>query len=215
MNDVKFKDTEIVRIQGKEFVLLGGRLRVAHELHASKISITTELVTFSLTDHAVVRATIETPAGTYTGTGTATKARDPRMVHCLVETAEARAVARGLRLAGVAPECVGAEEVADDEVVVRLDASRPAGEPVPGRSASTSTNHGAGRNGTPATSAQLRCIRALARQAGQEPEDLVESVAPGTAMESLTLSAASRVIDQVQARARGNNGIGHGHASGR
>lgn len=211
MNDVKFKDNEIVKIQGKEFVLLGGRIRVAHELHGGKISITTDLVTFALEDHAVVRATIETTSGTYTGTGTATKARDPRMVHCLVETAEARSVARGLRLAGVAPECVGAEEVADEDgVIVRLDGHRASADVAP----TSSRTHGdAARNGTPATTAQLRCIRALARQAGEEPDELVAGVLPGVTLDNLSLSAASRVIDQVQARARSSNG--NGHASGR
>lgn len=207
MNDIKFRDHEVVRIQGKEFVLLGGRLRVAHELHGGKISITTELVSYVLEDHAVVRATIETPAGTYTGTGTATKARDPRMVHCLIETGEARAVARALRLAGVAPECIGAEEIADeDEGIVRLDGSRGASESPAPRPAVPGTNGGAHRNGTPATTAQLRCIRALARQAGQEADELIAGVLPGATLEGLSLSAASRVIDQAQARARGGNG---------
>src|SRR5690349_10822692 len=99
----KFRDEELVIVQGRSFPVIGGRLRIVHE-DCQKVSIQTELVAFELDRHAIVRATIETDKGICNGTGVATAVRDPKLADALVELAETRAVARALRYAGYGVE---------------------------------------------------------------------------------------------------------------
>ena len=86
-----FKDEELVTIRGRVFPVIGGRLRIVHEDN-QKVSIRTELLEYVLDEHAVARATVETQSGEFTGTGVATKGRDPKLVDALLELAETRAV---------------------------------------------------------------------------------------------------------------------------
>lgn len=208
VNDAKFKETEIVRVQGRDFPVVGGRLRIAHEIHQGKLSIVTELVEYQIDQYAVVRADVSATGGRFTATGTATAARDPKLSESLLELAETRAVARALRFAGIGVEMVSLEEIGAGDV---LDGEAPRQElrAMPGQGGAHSNHaNGSGARGTPCTTAQRRALVALSRQLGQDLDDVVAKMFPGTDADRLSLSQASALIDKMKARA--SNGAGAG-----
>lgn len=208
MNDAKFKENKIVRVQGRDFPIVGGRLRIAHEIHQGKLSIVTELVDYRIDQHAVVRADVGTDGGRFTATGTATAARDPKLTDSLLELAETRAVARALRFAGIGVETCAFEELGEGEV---LGGDRARGE---NRTSVQGSNDGS-RNGrrrpTLASSAQKRAIESLARRLGRDVTAVLHGILPGTDLETLTLIEASSIIDLLKSKA--GNGHGNGHAA--
>lgn len=205
-NGSAFRAEELVKIQGRDFVVIGGRLRLLHSAGA-KASIITEVIDYTLDQHAVVRAKVLTETGEFTGTGVASAGRDPKLVDALVELAETRAIARALRFAGIGVECVGFEELGAGPI---LDGTAPPQElRVAGGNAHQHSNGNGGSHQTPATSAQRRAIVAIARSAGRDVADLVGVVYPGVGLDDLTLSMASAVIDRARGKSNGN-----GHAAG-
>ncbi len=114
-----FRKEELVKVQGKMFPVVGGRLRLAHEENKS-LSIETEVISFDL-ELAVVQALVKTEKGYYNGLGNASVRRDKVLANAILELAETRAIARALRFAGYGVEYTGFEEVentanlADDE----------------------------------------------------------------------------------------------------
>lgn len=207
MSEIKFADGDLVRIQGKEFMVLGARLRIAHQVFKDRISITTEVIDHVLEQQAVVRARVVVPAGEFTATATASAARDARLVQCLLEVAEARSVARALRYSGIGVEFVGHEELGDGPVL-EGEAVRQELRSVPGRVNGGTQTGGNGSRGTPCTAAQRRALQSLSRQIGQELEQVVAKVYPGTDSDHLTLPQASALIDKMRAKA--GNGAGAG-----
>lgn len=206
-----FKQEEIVRVQGKEFPVLGGRLRIAHELFKDRLSIETELIDYAIDSHAVVRARVETPTGVYSATGTATAARDPKLADSLLELAESRACARALRLSGVGTETCGYEEVAcrEGEDPVPFPRERVKG-PTPSQDDARPARI---IPGPPATAAQRRCLETLAKKIRIDPYALVARYLPGAELDQLTLREASKAIEEVQSRIK--NGNGHGETERR
>lgn|GEM_PF-676697 len=205
-----FKDHEVVRVQGKEFPVIGGRLRIVHEVNKEKLSIITVIVDYQLDRHAIVRAKVETRVGSFTATGTATAARDPKRVDSLIELAETRAVARALRFAGIGVECCGFEELGAGEA---LDGHAPRQlrddhqERERGQIGQKGRENGNGLS-IRVTSAQRRAIESLSHRLGIEPDDAVGKIFQGMTLDDLTLSQASQLIDQLRAKA--GNGGGNG-----
>lgn len=107
-----FRDYELVKFQGKEYPIVGGRLRLAHEEN-SELSITTNIVNLT-DDRVVVQASIKTEKGNFSGLGNASVKRDRLLSNALIELAETRAIARALRFAGYGVEFTGFEEMPDD-----------------------------------------------------------------------------------------------------
>lgn len=209
VNDAKFRETEIVRVQGRDFPVVGGRLRIAHEIHQGKLSIVTELVDYQIDQYAVVRADVSATGGRFTATGTATAARDPKLTDSLLELAETRAVARALRFAGIGVECCAFEELGAGGV---LDGEAPRQElravPAQTTAAGGHANGNGGNRGTPCTSAQRRALHSLARQLGQDLEEIVPKIFPGLDPDHLSIRDASALIDKMKAKA--GNGAGAG-----
>lgn len=203
-----FKDSEIVTVSGRAFPCIGGRLRIVHELHKDKLSIETELVDYQIDQYAVVRARVTTIGGTFSATGTATAARDPKLVDSLLELAESRACARSLRLSGVGVETCGFEELGAGPLL-QDEPPRQDLRTVPPRPNGAAGN-GNGYRGTPCTSAQRRALHSLARQLGQDLETFVAKVFPDGDADHLTLSQASALIDKMKIKASNGNGAGAG-----
>lgn len=208
----KFTDAELLLVGGRELATIAGRLRLAHE-GVEKLSIKTELIDYELGVRAVVRAEITTAKGAFTATGTATAERDGKVKDALVEVAETRAVARGLRFAGCGFE-LGVEELGDAALAANTvpDARRNVTPPPlsrinPGDDGARRQRRG----GTPATAAQRRCVAALAARLHVDPGALVARFTPGIALEDLSIGDASRVIDAAK-RSAGANGDGRGQA---
>lgn len=204
-----FRDDELVvrrqKVNGEwietPYPKLGGRLRVLHEMNQA-VSITTEIVQMQQ-DFVVVRATIQTDRGTYSGTGTAAAQRDARLADALVELAESRSIARSARFAGVGVEYCGAEEVSHitespDERPVMKQPSEEAnrGGNGNGKRNSSPPNGGNGR----ATQAQVRALHALSRKARYHDEDIINLIAPFAVFrfEDLPKEAASQLIGHLQ-----------------
>jgi hypothetical protein len=212
-NGTGFRSEELVQIQGRDFVVIGGRLRVLHST-STKVSITTEVIDYVLDQHAVVRARVVTETGEFTGTGVASATRDPKLQEALVELAETRSVARALRFAGIGVECVGYEELGSGSVFepepnakeLRSLSAGDGGARRGNGNGSASTNRGSHQ--PPLTGAQRRAIVAIARSVGREVEELVGVLYPDTGLDDLTLAMASAVIDKAK-KSQGN-----GHAKG-
>ncbi|SHI94002.1 hypothetical protein [Lutispora thermophila] len=104
-----FKSEELVKVQGKLFPVVGGRLRLAHEDNSS-LSIETKVISYD-GEIAVIQATVKTEKGVYNGLGNASTKRDRILSNAILELAETRAIARALRFAGYGVEYTGFEEV--------------------------------------------------------------------------------------------------------
>lgn len=112
MMEANFRDDELVKVQGKQYPVVGGRLRLAHEQN-NELSITTNIVNIA-DDRAVIQATIRTEKGSFSGLGNASLKRDRLLSNALIELAETRAIARALRFAGYGVEFTGFEEMPED-----------------------------------------------------------------------------------------------------
>ncbi|MBI5250734.1 MAG: hypothetical protein HY912_14685 [Desulfomonile tiedjei] len=196
--------------QTKVFPVVGGRLRIVHESN-DHLSIETQIVKLE-SDFVVVRATVETTKGKFSGTGTASTQRDARLADALVELAETRAIARALRFGGIGSEYTSAEEVshvvAEPELSTGGNESK-VGKPVlePQESENKQETkqpvhpkNGGNGNGGRATGAQCRALYALSKKAKMCDEDLDSLLRPlnSTRFEDLTLSDASRLIQYFQ-----------------
>lgn len=109
-----FKGDEIVKVQGKSYPVVGGRLRLAHEDNKETLSIKTE-IREQTNERVTIQATVVTKTGEFNGLGNATASRDFKLKNAILELAETRAIARALRFAGYGVEYTGYEEVQDIE----------------------------------------------------------------------------------------------------
>lgn len=89
-------DQNIVKIHGRDYITVAGRLQMAHEA-LKHLSITTEVIPHP--NQVIVRATVQTDKGTYTGISAAnpTKLIEKQNPY---EVAETSAVGRALGFAG-------------------------------------------------------------------------------------------------------------------
>ncbi len=104
-----FKNEELVKVQGKIYPVVGGRLRLAHE--ENKLLSIESSVLYYNEDSTVVHAHVKTEKGTFAGLGNASTKRDKVLANAILELAETRAIARALRFAGYGVEFTGFEEV--------------------------------------------------------------------------------------------------------
>ena len=89
-------DTTIVKIHGKEYMTVAGRLQKAHDA-LKKFSVTTEVI--PVPDQIVVKATVTTDKGTFTGISAANPSKLIEK-QSPYEVAETSAVGRALGFAG-------------------------------------------------------------------------------------------------------------------
>jgi len=202
--------------QTKTFPIIGGRLRIIHETN-SRLSIATEVIKLE-PDFAVVRATLESEKGKFSGTGTASAQRDARLADSLVELAETRAIARSLRFGGIGCEFTSAEEVSHVAATEPEPEQTPDKEPVPvfaednendkpeakGQSCAASNSKeeskpqrcGIGQ----ATQAQVRALYALTKRANYTHEDIDSMLRPlnASTFDQLTRETASQLITYLQ-----------------
>jgi hypothetical protein len=86
----------IIKIHGKDYMTVAGRVQLAHDA-MKNISITTEVL--PVQDQVVVRATVTTPKGTFTGISAANPSKLIEKTSPY-EVAETSAVGRALGFAG-------------------------------------------------------------------------------------------------------------------
>ena len=109
----QFNADELIKVSGKNYPVVGGRLRLAHEGNKA-LSIETNII-YQDSDKTTVQAKVTTDKGTYNGLGNATVTRDVKLKNAILELAETRAIARALRFAGYGVEFTGFEEMPGEE----------------------------------------------------------------------------------------------------
>lgn len=111
-----------VNIHGKEYVTVAERLTVAHK-GLKTLSITTEVL---FTDPVVVKATVVTDKGTFTGISAANASKQIEK-ESPYEVAETSAVGRALAFAGY--ETTNGIASAEEMAKIKPDLSKSAGDP--------------------------------------------------------------------------------------
>lgn len=108
-----FRDEELVKVQGKTYPVVGGRLRMAH--NQNKLLSIETFIKFYNESSIVIQAKVKTEKGSFCGIGNASIKRDRILANAIIELAETRAIARALRFAGYGVEYTGYEEMGDNK----------------------------------------------------------------------------------------------------
>ncbi len=205
----QFREDEVVVLQSNingqwvenRHVKVGGKLRVLHQEN-EKVSISTEVIKLE-PDCAVIKATVQTAKGTFTGIGVATLNMDPRIGDAIVSLSETRAVARACRHAGYAMDACGAEEIAFGFAEPEREQSankKPASVfPEGNGNSRPETKPSVTGNGR-ATQAQCRALYALTKRANYTDRDIESMLRPlnASAFQDLTRESASQLISSLQ-----------------
>lgn len=154
-----FKNEELVKVQGKVYPVVGGRLRLAHDENKS-LSIETNVVQYN-EEVTVIQASVRTEKGTFNGLGNASVKRDRVLSNAILELAETRAIARALRFAGYGVEYTGFEEVGDSKNTAAEEA--PSDEVMAGKAEG-------------ATKAQINTIFSIAKNLNISNDELRELI---------------------------------------
>jgi hypothetical protein len=188
-----FRNEELVKVQGKVYPVVGGRLRLAHDENKN-LSIETSVVQYN-EESTVVQASVRTEKGTFNGLGNASVKRDRVLSNAILELAETRAIARALRFAGYGVEYTGFEEVGEgknqlsEEQQEQGDEVRAAGA---------------------ATKAQVNTIFAIAKNLNMSNDELRELIQDKTGKsysKDLSRKDASQIISILKEKeAAGNQG---------
>jgi hypothetical protein len=138
--------------------------------------------------------------------------RDQRLADSLLELAETRSIARGLRFSGYGVEFTSAEEIShvtleteqtgvrDESKVQKPVFEQEESHGKPETKAPVQPRSGGNGNGSRCTGAQCRALYALSKKARMCDEDVEGLLRPLNAsrFEDLTLSDASRLIRYFQ-----------------
>ena len=173
-----FKNEELVKVQGKIYPVVGGRLRLAHDENNS-LSIETNVVQYN-EESTVVQASVRTEKGTFTGLGNASVRRDKVLSNAILELAETRAIARALRFAGYGVEYTGFEEV--------------------GKELLQDEEH---KKSETATKAQINTIFSIAKNlniSNDELRELMQDMTGKSFSKDLSKSDASKIISMLKER---------------
>jgi hypothetical protein len=179
-----FRNEELVKVQGKTYPVVGGRLRLAHDENKS-LSIETSVIQYS-EESTVIQASIKTEKGTFNGLGNASTKRDRVLSNAILELAETRAIARALRFAGYGVEYTGFEEVGESKNIVTEE------QPL--------QNDDQKKTDT-ATKAQINTIFSIAKNLNISNEELRELIQDKTGKsfsKDLSKKDASHIINMLK-----------------
>lgn len=186
-----FRNEELVKVQGKIYPVVGGRLRLAHDENKN-LSIETAVVQYK-EESTVIQASIKTEKGTFTGLGNASVKRDRVLSNAILELAETRAIARALRFAGYGVEYTGFEEVGEgknpvlEENIIQAEKLKKA---------------------EAATKSQINTIFNIAKDlniSNDELRELIQDKTGKSFSKDLSKSDASQVISMLKGRRTGDN----------
>lgn len=182
-----FRNEELVKVQGKIYPVVGGRLRLAHDENNS-LSIETSVVQYK-DESTVIQAAVKTEKGTFTGLGNASVKRDRVLSNAILELAETRAIARALRFAGYGVEFTGFEEVGEGK----------------NHSAEEQLEHPEEqKKSEAATKAQINTIFSIAKDlniSNDELRDLIQDKTGKSFSKDLSKSDASQIINILKEKA--------------
>lgn len=181
-----FKNEELVKVQGKIYPVVGGRLRLAHDENKN-LSIETSVVQYN-EESTVVQASVKTEKGTFNGLGNASVKRDKVLSNAILELAETRAIARALRFAGYGVEYTGFEEVGEGKNISEEKQNLQAE---------------AQKNSEAATKTQINTIFTIAKNlniSNDELRDLIQDKTGKSFSKDLSKSDASKIIRMLKER---------------
>ncbi|HOS68539.1 MAG TPA: hypothetical protein PLG67_12230 [Bacillota bacterium] len=181
-----FKNEELVKVQGKIYPVVGGRLRLAHDENKN-LSIETSVVQYN-EESTVVQASVKTEKGTFNGLGNASVKRDKVLSNAILELAETRAIARALRFAGYGVEYTGFEEVGEGKNISEEKQILQAEEQ---------------KNSEAATKTQINTIFAIAKNlniSNDELRDLIQDKTGKSFSKDLSKNDASKIIRMLKER---------------
>ena len=181
-----FKNEELVKVQGKIYPVVGGRLRLAHDENKN-LSIETSVVQYN-EESTVVQAAVKTGKGTFNGLGNASVKRDKVLSNAILELAETRAIARALRFAGYGVEYTGFEEVGEGKNISEEKQILQAEEQ---------------KNSEAATKTQINTIFAIAKNlniSNDELRDLIQDKTGKSFSKDLSKNDASKIIRMLKER---------------
>ena len=193
-----FKNEELVKVQGKSFPVVGGRLRLAHDEN-KLLSIETSVLYYN-DESTVVHAHVKTEKGTFAGLGNASTKRDRKLANAILELAETRAIARALRFAGYGVEYTGYEEVNDLKASNSEDESE-GGKHEGGSEIKDIRELKQPENDNTATKAQLNAIFSLAQNVNMTNEELRKTMQDMTGKsysKDLSKNDASEIINLLK-----------------
>lgn len=185
-----FKNEELVKVQGKSFPVVGGRLRLAHDEN-KLLSIETSVLYYN-DESTVVHAHVKTEKGTFAGLGNASAKRDRKLANAILELAETRAIARALRFAGYGVEYTGYEEVNDTKSTSSED-EQESGRHEGGNEIKDIRELKQPETDNTATKAQLNAIFSLAQNVNMTNEELRKT------MQDLTGKSYSKDLSKKDA----------------
>ena len=180
-----FKREELVKVQGKIYPVVGGRLRLAHDENKN-LSIETNLVQYN-EESTVVQASVITEKGTFNGLGNASVKRDRVLSNAILELAETRAIARALRFAGYGVEYTGFEEVGESKNI----------------NEEKQNLHSEEHQKSEATKTQINTIFSIAKNlniSNDELRELIQDKTGKSFSKDLSKSDASKVIRMLKER---------------
>lgn len=198
-----FKNEELVKVQGKTYPVVGGRLRLAHDEN-KLLSIETSVLYYN-DDSTVVHAHVKTEKGTFAGLGNASAKRDRVLANAILELAETRAIARALRFAGYGVEYTGYEEVTEPRGVSAGDDDRK--DEIKDIRELKQTEVPVN-----ATKAQLNAIFSLAQSMNMTNDELRKTMQDLTGKsysKDLSKKDASEIINLLKQRESSNNKEAH------
>jgi len=181
-----FKNEELVKVQGKIYPVVGGRLRLAHDENKN-LSIETSVVQYN-EESTVVQASVKTEKGTFNGLGNASVKRDKVLSNAILELAETRAIARALRFAGYGVEYTGFEEVGEGKNISEEKQILQAEEQ---------------KNSEAATKTQINTIFAIAKNlniSNDELRDLIQDKTGKSFSKDLSKNDAIKIIRMLKER---------------
>lgn len=205
-----FKNEELVKVQGKTYPVVGGRLRLAHDEN-KLLSIETNVLFYN-EESTVVHAHVKTEKGTFAGLGNASVKRDRILANAILELAETRAIARALRFAGYGVEFTGFEEVTETRSTKNESEDKEDKEDIKDIRELNKDIIESNKIVSNATKAQLNAIFSLAQSINMTNDELrktMQNITGKNYSKDLTKKDANEIINLLKEREVVNNKEAH------
>jgi hypothetical protein len=196
-------EQHLIRLKGNDYLEAKWRLVWLRDVHPEAIIETQHIDIDTERQHAIFRATVTIPDG---GSATGYGSESSRDFGDYIEKAETKALARALAALGFGTQFTGDELSEGDRIVDSPVERRPAAAPRRERPAND-------MGGPPMTDKQRGLVIALAKDLGMVSDDGHHDAAAldaelkqfcGMTADTLTVGAASQVIEEFKARIAAN-----------
>jgi hypothetical protein len=197
-------EKHLIKLKGKDYLEAKWRLVWLRTVHPDAVIETQHIDIDMDRGHAVFRATVTLPSG---GSATGYGSESAKDFPDFIEKAETKGLARALAALGFGTQFTG-DELSEGERIVDSPVDRQPRQAQPQRQQAPRDELG----GPPMTDKQRGLIISLAKDLGMVSDDGHHDAAAldaelrqfcGMTMETLTVGAASKVIEEFKARPKG------------